>query len=144
MELESMTDFVLNKNIQDTIDKDAAEIYQSYARFLKQPLTLGMFVPSSDEGNVLEEPRNFDGKFKDYQKVLNTYLEAKEKVLFKGFIVEDIGLDSIAIRKNGWIIVRLSKAIGAKWENKNAYPNIESLIGFDIELTESAIKQIGL
>ena len=92
--------------------------------------------------DYLQFPDSFDGN-KEWGELYN-YELAKERVLFKGFEIEDIGLGSFAIRKNGWILMRCSKSIGAKWENRDAYLNIESLTHFKLELTDSAIKQIGL
>jgi hypothetical protein len=46
----------------------------NYANLLKQPLTLSMFVPCDDDGNVLE-----------YENDQQKYQKAKEKVIFEGF-----------------------------------------------------------
>lgn len=109
----------------------------SYQRFLKQPLTLGMFVPCDENGNVLNEPRmiartiGFEEQdvFWDIDEV-EAYRIAKEKVLFKGFNFEG---DLLIIPNFG------------KQEIKNINGlTIESLTEFEIELTESALKQIGL
>jgi hypothetical protein len=83
-----MTDFVLNVNVQDTMDLDAAEIYRNYAKFLKQPLTMGMFFPCDENNNPLEMVFPlFDGT---NQIELIEYHGAKDRVLFKGFtIVKD-------------------------------------------------------
>ena len=63
-----------------------------YANFLKQPLTLGMFIPCDKEGNVLEEPdckedyyRDANGLAYNYFEDRKKWLEAKERVLFEGF-----------------------------------------------------------
>jgi len=85
--LISMTDFVLT-------DKYTSTGHKMYAEFLKQSLTLGMFVPCDLDGNVLEEPkRDFEedevserGRCEDaFYEDNNDYQEAKERVLFKGF-----------------------------------------------------------
>tara|TARA_B100001765_G_C19461716_1_gene319567 strand:- start:27 stop:527 length:501 start_codon:yes stop_codon:yes gene_type:complete len=90
----------------------ALESIAGYNNFLKQPLTLGMFVPCDDEGNVLDdsfsgEPVLADYKIErfntetgatyddgyDYQefelhnKYYEIYQQAEEKVLFKGFYI---------------------------------------------------------
>ena len=56
-----MTDFVLEQlNEQNSRTKPMREVFNSlekYAKFLKQPLKLEMFVPCDEEGNVLEEPK---------------------------------------------------------------------------------------
>ena len=89
-----MTDFVLEQlNEQNSRTKPMREVFNSlekYAKFLKQPLKLEMFVPCDEKGNVLEEPQmrpvkiSFDEEDMDYDaQELYDYIEAKEKVLFK-------------------------------------------------------------
>ena len=89
-----MTDFVLEQlNEQNSRTKPMREVFNSlekYAKFLKQPLKLEMFVPCDEKGNVLEEPQmrpvkiSFDEEDMDYDaQELYDYIKAKEKVLFK-------------------------------------------------------------
>ena len=85
-----MTDFVLRINeIEKEIDQffdswrmKQLRIIENYAKFLKQPLKLEMFVPC-----VNGEPIKFhEGKVLNIAKVGSELLkEAKEKVLFEGF-----------------------------------------------------------
>ena len=71
---------------------------RNYAKFLKQPLKLEMFVPCDEEGNVLEEPKieeeyvdeHTTQIFAQYQYDLD---KAKEKVLFDGFKTYDYKLN---------------------------------------------------
>lgn len=113
----------------------------SYCRFLKQPLTLGMFVPVSDNGEILEKPNEYDsGKWHqaDLFKVQD-YKKAKEKVLFKGFNIEKYKqYDDVfkLICKNGSIIYSINKPMST----------VEWLLdlNYEIELTDSALKQIGI
>ncbi len=166
MKLISMTEFVLQEkenvefHMNDTV-LETGRLMQKvfkYAEFLRQPLTLGMFVPCDEDGNILKEItepnksdywsdndtvfsaelyRNNLEEFKKYQK-------AKEKVLFEGFCYK-FNID----------------ANGKKWEYvKNEFPHVfsfdqlksntvESLLTrfkeeYMIELTPSALKQIGL
>ena len=63
---------------------------EKYAKFLKQPLKLEMFVPCDEDGNILKEPKrwedylqypdSFDGN-KEWDELYD-YQQAKEKVLF--------------------------------------------------------------
>lgn len=46
---------------------------KKFADFIKQPLTLGMFVPCDENGNILEEPE----QFKDWIKS-DHYFNASE------------------------------------------------------------------
>ena len=87
-----MTDFVLRINeIEKEIDQffdswrmNQLRIIENYAKFLKQPLKLEMFVPCDDEGIVLEEyvDEHTTQIFAQYQYDLD---KAKEKILFEGF-----------------------------------------------------------
>jgi hypothetical protein len=86
--LISMTDFVLEveKNSYTKTEKyniiewqtkcDSFDKIINYAKFLKQPLELWMFVPCDSEDNVLEEPISHQ---------LETYEKAKERCLFHGY-----------------------------------------------------------
>lgn len=63
--LQNTTDFVFD--IDKYVSKDIWQFHDSwilqklntierYAKFLKQPIELWMFVPCDEDGNVLEEP----------------------------------------------------------------------------------------
>lgn len=98
MKLISMTDFVLeqnNKMFVLTSDRtytfqEYGQVVISYARFLKKPLTLGMFVSCDEDGNPFKVES--DGLISNCQCDTPTkcndfckkYEEAKEKVLFEG------------------------------------------------------------
>jgi DNA-directed RNA polymerase delta subunit len=57
MKLISMTDFVLEQNKEPYFYYDSLwNKVIAYANFLKQPLTLGMFVPCDSNGNVVKKP----------------------------------------------------------------------------------------
>ena len=51
-----------------------------------------MFVPCDDEGNVLEEPKDYEQRLPnmmtEYNDEIYRYKQAKEKVLFEGFYIE--------------------------------------------------------
>ena len=90
MKLISMTDFVLEQDklmrhqLNDPITFTIK--VTDYALFLKQPLTLGMFVPCDDDGNVLEIPtKENSNNTIDHDSKLMDYNDAKSKVLFNGF-----------------------------------------------------------
>lgn len=127
--LISMTDFVLNEKDNFPISvHEFADRVCSYATFLKQPLTLSMFVPTDEEGNVLEEPIEDDlcSSFFEKQKSFHEekeYSEAKSKVLFKG----------VSKAQYNWFL--------------KIYSSVEELTHISnsitpIQLTETAIKQI--
>lgn len=125
-----MTDFVLsqeNKGMQNTDRHLRFDKVLRYANFLKQPLTLSMFIPCDLDGNILGEPiRGFEESDKDYLE----FVKAKERVLFKGYVVE---YNCVKSPCGGYLdIVRLKDR------------TIENIIGSNLELTESAIKKLGL
>lgn len=150
MKLISMTEFVLqhkgntefhmNNTIIET-GKMMQKVFK-YADFLRQPLTLGMFVPVGEEGNVLEKPVHYEkwlcqynrGFEHDYEALIqNEYRKAKEKVLFEGFeTLRDSALKGVVIRMSD--LKRI-------YVHENT--TIERFTHLNIELTPSALKQIG-
>ena len=153
--LQSMTDFVLGQRMT-TEEVNASSFYDiqthiykyydkvfNYANFLKQPLQLGFFVPYDENGNVLEEPQmrpemnSFDEEDVDYDaQELYEYIEAKKRVLFKGF---ELYNDENTIRYNNIFIENQDFKKGLTIESLKSYCSTTS-----IELTDSAIEQIGL
>ena len=94
-----MTDFVLEQlNEQNSRTKPMREVFNSlekYAKFLKQPLKLEMFVPCDEDGDILEEPKNYEQRLlnmmTEYNDEVYRYKQAKENVLFDGFELKEIG-----------------------------------------------------
>ena len=137
--LQSMTDFVLKidgivkqPEDQDTDDWSLScfSVIENYANFLKQPLQLGFFVPCDENGNVLDPSDVFKSCEKGF-----LYGKAKERVLFKGF--------------EHYLFMQADNIKHNKSRKCFSFPNyngviIEDLISLEVELTESAIKQIGL
>jgi len=134
MKLISMTDFVLQQtkdNNKQRLNKYSEIV--CYAKFLKQPLKLEMFVPCDEDGNVLTQCKEICAcecdKIKNYRK-------AKEKVLFEGFELKD---------KGGWFTLMFEDDYYKSFANFNdTFKNkkIENFIAFDLELTPNAIKRI--
>ena len=64
----------------------------NYAQFLKQPLNLGMFFPCDEDGDILDEPWDYEQRLPnmmiEYNDEIYRYKQAKEKVLFEGFHIE--------------------------------------------------------
>ena len=128
--LISMTDFVLDQH-QKCIS--STNTTYNYAEFLKLPLTLAMFVPCDLDGNYLEEPTD-----QVLYKMSNWY-EAKNRIVFEGF---EVDYDTIIRNKD----IRLWFTEGKIFLN-NTYTelrNIEDLIKYDLELTPTALKRIGI
>ena len=115
-----MTDFVCENTYK-------WELILNYAKFLKQPLELGMFVPWDEDGNVLEIPDLSDANGRQYDinidedKAWVNYIKAKERVLIEG-------LDLDAVHHHIYM-----------------KRNVEYLANFGtLNLTDSAIKKLGL
>jgi len=148
MKLISMTDFVLEYYSDETRDElQVLDLMNNYANFLKQPLTLDMFVTCDEEGNVLEEPFNpiylepqpdLGQKEADYIcKKWDEYQQAKERVLFDGCTCTFLNGDN----KHYLIEDGNGNRFWASW---NTSKTIEHLMKYNLKLTKTAIKQIGL
>lgn len=152
MKLLSMTDFIEKSrdemtsksplNFSDT--KKYFDRIFNYSDFLKQPLELWMFVPCDENGNTLESPYkdNFiqsngswinKGSWNQYSRELDEYVKAKERILFKDF--------EPCITNNVQSVHSNSRDVHFQLIEKKS---IESIATGRIELTETAIKQIGL
>lgn len=156
MKLISMTDFVLNEQKETSIKemdlsfsdrslKKLSRIYR-YANFLKQPLKLEMFVPCDEEGNVLEEPtedikNEFGSGYASNQEkqllddLIEEWEQAKEKVLFEGFTIDDFEIDKSGVMLN-------SKKWQSVWMIEGR--TVEEMVYTHATLTPSAIKLLGL
>ncbi|GEM_PF-1063588 len=132
----------------------------SYAKFLRQPLTLGMFVPVDNHGIVLE-PLKFCCTSSDCgcmgmpvnvscQEEIDEHYEAVDKVLFKGFqskpAANEVFNDSlkltIYLERFQFMNVHENGLGGGDLIDNT----LEALAHADlgIELTPSALKAIGL
>ncbi len=59
-----------------------------YCKLLKKPITLGIFIPCSESGEILSEFKEFEysvGSDEDYNNYLKNHKIAKEGVLFDNF-----------------------------------------------------------
>lgn len=133
-----MTDFVLQVvNADRPCDRGKMlDEIANYAKFLKQPLTLEMFVPCDDDGNILRNPIPEHMNYRDYmttnkyEVLQENYKKAKQKVLFKDLFIKD---DKIIFPMHGYVLIEML-----------SLSTIDNLTYKEINLTQSAIKQIGL
>ena len=158
MKLIPLSDFVLER-----VDKisalDLANQVVAYTKFLKQPLTLGMFVPVDEEGNIMKDPEFYEHyknsgfpltgnditqKQSDKAK---EFFKAKEKVLFEGF---EIGKSKVGLKINHYLqnskidILIAFKINSDVWEFNRGLACIEDLCSHELELTPSALEAIGI
>ena len=134
-----MTDFVLKQDNLVRKQKIDSIFFTmnvtDYALFLKQPLTLSMFIPTDSEGNVLENPQNYDIWLMLHKSKGSTigftgheiYKGAKEKVLFKGFSVCNRQSELICLIYNNehYLLTNLLKG------------TLEDLVKFNLELSDA-------
>lgn len=142
-ELVSMVDYAIY--LDDKYDYSDSEMVlhrrsvNDYAEFLSQPLTLGMFVPCDEDGNVLDKPSMFElwtGNNIEEGRPLNTdgllckqYQAAKERVIF------DIpNLHSCEVDDKGGIIYNFTNAFSTGYKKGTV---VEELTYKDVGLTES-------
>ena len=129
----------------------------NFDNFLEQPLKLENFIVCDEEGDILEVPTDYEKRLlnmmTEYNDEVYTYYQAKVKVLFEGFNLnqKDFSkLESIfCLTKECFQITFFTKEKGCfmdslKTNKTYEIKTIEDLIQFELELTESAIKQIGL
>ena len=143
--LISMVQFVIEQNEQEeiSIGESYCDIL-NYAKFLKQPLTLGMFIPCDLEGNVLREPKKYASKYdKPLQsgnigfnyvlldKDLEQYQQAKERVLFEGFEVKQDAWKSVT-NNNGCSL----------FFGEPCKATIEDLVKYNLTLSENNQKSL--
>jgi hypothetical protein len=125
--LIGMTDYVLEQ--WEFAGKEEIQKYYSiakYAYFLKQPLTLGMFVPCDENGNVLEETDQYRSCEKGWK-----YGQAKENVLFEGFqYLKD---------EEGFYLEHDNLIL---FPDEFGSSTLESLVNDNLKLTDIAIKQL--
>lgn len=104
--LITMTDFVLEQEftieIQSLTNQWASRVSRynkimSYAKFIKQPLELGMFVPCDQEGDVLEEPYNYQEYLKgnNLNTLCEEYQQAKEFCIFNNNLLSLIEIKEL-------------------------------------------------
>ncbi|WP_144283885.1 hypothetical protein [Chryseobacterium echinoideorum] len=154
-----MTDFVIEYySNEGYADLHTLNLMNNYAKFLRMPLCLEMFVPVDEKGSILKEPKNYQiWKSLPHNREISTdetlgnkisddnriFQRAEAKILFEGF----------EFAYNGFSVARLTASYNLSIEisfNKNEqiflnFPDIESLISLEeIYLSKSALKLIGL
>ncbi|KAA2223015.1 hypothetical protein [Chryseobacterium sediminis] len=170
MKLQSMTDFVLQQNkefpkgkpLYETNWENEVENFSKlmirYAEFIRQPLTLGMFVPIDENGELLNPPierLQYGGGYSMRENEVEAYEKAKEKVLFEGFEFSHDNNYNTVLKYKTESSIKVELQF-RKTENDvrliinsdyiHECNDIERLTGLKTkpELTPSALKQIGL
>jgi hypothetical protein len=151
-----MTSFVIDYySHEGYADLQSLQLMKNYASFLKQPLSLRMFVPTDSNGELMKEPEDYiiwkEAKSKirkdnftvEQVEKFKLYEKAKKKLLFEGF----------KIAYNGYSVVRIvasyddSIELSFKKDNLNTQipADVESLTHYDvIYLSAASLKLIGI
>lgn len=153
--LVSMVDFVLEEAKETlTINTEQydwfcaeqikLESVRLYAKFLGQPLTLGMFVPVGENGEVLEEPAIFKQWMANKVDVSEhisesfdcvLYRAAKRKCLFEGF---ECNGEEVIEPTTGTVFF---EKLFDKWRLcDDDFETIEDLVPYGLTLTENALR----
>jgi len=132
------------ETLKSVSDSDYRRLRDNYDALLKQPLQLGFFVPCDENGNVLDPSDAFRSCEKGF-----VYSKAKERVLFNGFVFEESQKE--ALKNNTQLSVSIytensfyiTHRLNGKWHTWFGLKTVEDLIKCKIELSKTAIKQIG-
>lgn len=167
-----LSDFVVEQLEIQQSTSEFKEVVRNYTHFLKQPLTLGMFVPCYQDGSVLKEPKaedyfntkiptndltkeDADGLNRHYADLV-MFENAKEKVLFANAVT----IDESPYKMTERLMIDLNHPASFRIYNKFTFndgrvesqflpnfsknPTVEYLVDYGLELTPSALYQIGL
>lgn len=157
----SAVDYILHEERLKEDSDVAIFNVTNYANFLKQTPNIGDFVPAKEVDGVwviLEEPdRNslkYDFYISDvetdfncqlYEQDLLEYKEAKKRVVFEWFEYENKEhLESFSILSNGEISLNYDDKYKTFELNRFYYEEIESLLEFNLTLTEQKAKELAL
>ncbi len=122
----------------------------NFDNFLEQPLKLEMYVPCDNDEEILK-PQYIAGKEVIYNELVEEFVmdkvkeynEAKENVLFEGFCINGEDENIITLEfENTWI--EFYKEHKVFMCDNYVLINVEDLLNYELQLTENAVKQIGL
>ena len=126
------------KTLKNVSDNEYRRLRDKYDIFLEQPLKLEMFVPCDEEGDILEEPTNYEKRLlnmmTEYNDEVYTYYQAKAKVLFEGFEYD---------KENDWVTYNEFARFFVSELQNGKVEDLFKLIKDKITLTETSKKEIG-
>lgn len=81
---------------ENIFDEEIVDLFDLYINFLKTPLTLGMFIPTDSNGDIVEEPSAYSEfctstafEVNDWNPVVSNecsvFRDAQERVIFHGW-----------------------------------------------------------
>lgn len=150
--LASMVDYILGHPASTDYEWQLKNHYD-YANFLRQPLALGMFIPFTPEGEVMEEPIADTYSVEDIDAGIfssdhDKYIQAKERVLFEGWHVIGYEKDEdgvfVQIELNDedlWLDFLTTGEVEIQNSHLGLYiSTIEDLVPYNLTLTENAME----
>ena len=136
MNLISSKDF--RKFLTEKSDSEYRRLRENFDNFLEKPLKLGYFIPCDEEGDILEEPTNYEKRLlnmmTEYNDEVYTYYQAKAKVLFEGFEYD---------KENDWVTYNEFARFFVSELQNGKVEDLHELITEKPKLTETAKKEIG-
>lgn len=144
-----MTQYILNiigiesyliKKIIPGVNIRQLRMINDYAIFLTQPLELWMFVPCDDKGNILKHPiKPLHTDTKPHKMLLDEWVKAKERVLFKGFKIVKNHIHQRLITTNDNKLTVFVYKKETDWYPSHGLKTIEDLIQYNLELNKEIL-----
>lgn len=154
MHLKSMTNYVISQWDKDISREDFAQSMIKYATFLEEPLTLGMFLPTDNDGNVLKQYiKTKDEEIHDQLKNCRIitkeevlYINAKRNVIFEGFeykkeLRNSGGNYTHFLNNNGLEIYLQWGGFYISGKNENKITSIGDIAKYNININQNIINQ---
>lgn len=136
-----MTDFVLERDKREEVSRQDFIKCRNYANFLKQSLSMGMFIPCDLDGNILEP--HIGGMREQDARIHQRYSEAKDRVIFEGFELADYGFNitndiSKTICFKDVLHVFWFSSITQTWTISKGLSTIEDLVKYGLTVKSAA------
>lgn len=147
----SMTDFVLllqGVSVEEVTNllgpkyhKLLPITYERYAKFVNQPLELGMFIPCDKDQNPLKEPNDayYPARPELYARDMEKYEQAKNRCIFKNVEYEPSS-GIIRLESN---MIGVYPNIAGNFSH-HRFDKVEDLASISPVLNPAVIKSIGL
>jgi len=151
--LKGMTEFVLEQTrFIKTADFRTSHIplnnLHNYANFLNQPLCISQFVACKlveGKWKVLEEINEDYPNNVEFSEEIEEYRKAKQRCLFKGFKIESHTDNFFSVRcENNIVNVMWNASDERNWFPARGLSTIEDLTKYNLELSQTAVKTLGL
>lgn len=144
--LISLTNFISN-HLEAGCAVTQIRKLSKYADFLKEPITLGMFVPTDKNGKVLKgKPLspNTDAEWIRWENEQEEFYKAKERILFSNFEVKtktafNNGYDFVCDNNEIFYPFWYNPVTG--WELSKGLKTVEDLVIFQPKLTDNVLSE---